>query len=278
MGVKAVLTKQEFDAADAALKPLYKQDGERFIIDADGLDTHPFASSLRSALDNERGNRERAIRELNELKGKLGDLTPEDAVEARRKIRELEEKANMGEIPERFKEQFEKAVGTRTKSMQDEFENQKKAFERRHKELETQLKSTTETLATLTIDGEVRKAASEVGMHDWAIEDAVLHARQVYRMKDGKPIPMNGDQIIYAKNATDPKPISEWLSDMVAKKPGWVRQSTGGGANNNQSRVSGGKLLLTREQARDVRTYREAEDRAKKEGLELVVESPTAVG
>lgn len=273
MALKAVLSKTDYDAIDGNLKGFYKAEGDIFALDLDGVETHPATRAISRALDTERNNASTRARELKELRDKLGDMTPEEAVEARRRIKELEDKAAVGDVPDRFKEQFEKAVTARVKSTIDDFENQKKAFERQIKDLNVKLGETTEQLSVLTIDGEIRKAALEAGLEDWAVDDAILQARQIYRMKDGKPVPLQGDQIIYGKNASEPKPISEWLSDMIPKRPGWVKPSTGGGAANGSRRSTGSNILkLTREQARDVPTYREAQARAKKEGLTIEVD------
>jgi hypothetical protein len=273
MALKAVLPKTEYEGLDSTLKAFYKAEGDSFVLDLDGVDSHPSARSLKNALDTERNNRTKAARELQELKDKLGDLDPDEAKKALAKIKELEDKAAVGDVPEKFKEQFDKAVEARTKSVIADNETKLKAKDKRIQTLEEENKKLGGNLAEVTIDTEVRKAGAEAGLHDWAIEDAVLRARQLYRLKDGKPVPMEGDQIVYGKNGSDPKPIAEWLGELVQKRSGWVKGSSGGGAENNGGRSTGAgnAIVISREDARDTVKYRAAREKATKAGVELQI-------
>lgn len=273
MAIKATLTADEHGKLDAALKALYTQQGDLFVLDAEGIDTHPAARGLRTALDAERNNSAKAARELKELKDKLGDLSPEDAVAARKRIQEIEDAQRTGDIPEKFKKQFDDAVNARVEKMQRDFETQKNGFETKITELNDKLKAANGTLETLTIDGAVREAASKMGLHDWAVEDAVMHARTIYHLQDGKPVPMKGDQIVYSgKKPSEPLPIGEWLESKAQEKPGWLKPNGGGGAGGDR-RVGGGgsQFTLTREQARDPKVYNSTKEAARKAGQELVV-------
>lgn len=272
MAIKAVITAEEYGALDAALKPLYKQEGNSYVADIDGIDAHPSTKSLKTALDAERSGRSDTTRQLNELKAKLGDMDPDEARDALKKIQELEEKSRLGEIPDKFKKQFDEAVAARVESIQKNFETQKKGFEKQVKDLETKLNESTGQLENLTIDGAVREAASKKGLHAWAIEDAVMHARKLYKLKDGKPVPLNGDQVVFSgKKPGDPKPIEEWLEEKITEKPGWVKESTGGGADHQRNNGAGGQFVLTRAQARDVATYNRTKEAAKKVGQEVQI-------
>jgi len=274
MALKAVLPKTDYEGLDGALKPFYKSEGDRFVLDMEGFEDHSAARGLKSALDKERGAKAERERELNELRDKVGDLDPAKAREALKRIKEIEDAEKLGDIPEKFKKPFEEAVEHRTQSMRTDFENQKKGFEKKINDLGGEKQSLTEKLEELMIVNEVRSEAAKLGLYDWAIEDAVLRARQVYHIKDGKPIPIKPgtkDEILWGKNPQEPKPIAEWLSDATAERPGWVKDSNGGGARNDP-RLTGGKVYkIKREDARDTTKYQAAKEAAKKSGQTLEI-------
>lgn len=274
MALKAVLTADEHGKLDAALKGLYTLQGDAYVLDAEGIDVHPAARGLKTALESERTNSAKTARELKELREKLGDLTPEDARKAMDRIREIEDAQRVGDIPEKFKKQFDEAVAARVESMLRNAENQKKQYETKIAELEGTLQNAHGELETLKIDGAVREAAGKLGLNEWAVEDAVMHARGTYKLQDGKPVPMKGDQIIFSgKKPSDPKPIDEWLAEKVTEKPGWLKPNGGGGAGGDRRTGGGGtsQFTLTREQARNPKMYQQIQDAARKAGQELVI-------
>jgi len=273
MGIKAVVTAEEHAALADALKPLYRQEGAVFVIDADGIDSHPATKSLKSALESERTGRSEITRQLNELKEKLGDMNPDEARDALKKIKDLEEAQRVGDIPEKFKQKFDEAVAARVESIQKNHATQVKGFERQITELQDKLKGANTQLENLTIDGEVRAVAAKKGLNEWAVEDAVMHARNMYRLVDGKPVPMKGDQIVYSgKKPGEAKPIDEWLEEKVQEKPGWLKPNSGSDTEQQRRRNGGGsQFTLTREQARNPEVYRQTKEAAKKAGQEVVI-------
>jgi hypothetical protein len=103
------------------------------------------------------------------------------------------------------------------------------------------------------------------------VEDAILHARNTYRLQDGKPVPMRGDQILYSgKKPGDPMPIDEWLEQKTTEKPGWLKPNNGSSADKSRQ-GGGGAFTLTREQARNPQLYQQTQEAAKKAGQELQV-------
>lgn len=275
MALKATLTAAEHGALDSTLKTFYKADGDRFVLDAEGVDDLPSVRGLKSSIDKEREAARKARAEAEELRSKIGDLDPEEAKKALARLKELDDKAALGEIPDKFKDQFEKAVNHRVKSITDDFESQKKAFNKQVTDAKKENESLTARLAELTIDNAVRTEAEKMGLHDWAIEDAVLHAGRTFKIKDGKPVPLDADgQIVFGKDANSPKPIAEWLAEKAQQKPGWLKASTGGGSNNGTGNGSGGGgnvHKIKRQDARDRQKYVAAQEAAKKAGVELQI-------
>lgn len=274
--MKAILKKEEYDALDEALKKLYKADGDRFVLQVEGLSEHPDTQSLRSALQTERTTRETREREMRELKDKIGDLDPEEARKAQARLRELEDQAALGTIPKELQPQFEEAVNKRVAQMERDFKAKETAYQKQITAKDEELKKTTGQLSAVTIEDEVRREGVKMGLHDWAIDDAVLRATQVYKLKDGKPVPEKDGQVIYGKKPQEPMPISEFLGDLVTTRPGWVRESAGSGAQNNGGRTGGGGgngsvYIIPRADASDPAKYEAHKEAAKKAGQQYQI-------
>jgi hypothetical protein len=265
---------------EAAFKPLYEQKNGKWVLKVEGADEHPDVVGLRGALENERRDRSTREKELAELKAKIDGLDPEAARAALKRVAELEQQMNEGEIPTKFKEPFDKAVESRVASMRADSERQIKAYEKSLNEEKGRTKTLSEKLEELTIDNAVRAEAVKAGLHDWAVEDAVMHARGVYKLdQHGHPIPYKPgtkDEILYGKDPKSPMPVAEWLSNKVAEKPGWVKGSSGGGSGNGNGRPGGGgggdkQFTLTKTQARDTNLYRQTREAAQKAGRQVEI-------
>jgi hypothetical protein len=287
MALKAVLTKEEHATLADNFKPLYKSEGDKFVLEAEGLEQHTSVIALQRALDRERGEKGTVAAQLAELKAKFEGLDSEEAREALKKIKDLERAAAEGEIPEKMRAQFDKAVEARLKSLQDDFDAQKKALDKKAKDAEAENQTLSARLEDLTIGDAVRAAATKAGLHDWAVEDAVLHAKTIYKLnkKTGLPEPFENGVIVYGKDGTTPKPVAEWLTEKLKSKPGWVKGSGGGGAENNTMGGAGmgnganGVVIISRADARNPRRYNELKSAAEKAGKRWEIEpDPAMVG
>jgi hypothetical protein len=96
----------------------------------------------------------------------------------------------------------------------------------------------TDKFASRVLKGEVVGAASEAGVHKYAMEDAMLAAARDFELDDdGNPIAREG------KYGKDGKPLTlkEWFGDMKDSRPHWFPATgSGGGAGHgggNSSKV-----------------------------------------
>jgi hypothetical protein len=244
---------------DESLQALYVEKDGKYVLDieSDGDDRR----GLTSALDKERRSRAAAEKALKDLRAQLGDMDPVRAREAIKTIAELEEKNLLGEG------KFEEAVAKRVERIAAESKQREDALSSESKTLRVQLEE-------LLIDNGIRTVATKSGVLPAAIDDAVLAAKTVWRLKDGKPTPMNGEDILYGKQANQPMTMEEWISHRAKDRPHWFGVSTGGGAQGSgASRVAvGGKLVISPEQAKDTAAYRAAREQAEKQGAELVIQ------
>jgi hypothetical protein len=265
MGLKVRLTAAEYETLAAPLKEHYKaaegSDGG-YTLDADGVGD---VEKLNKALKSERDNAGKLAKELAQLRDNYKDIDdPEKAREALTKIRELEEKKLLteGNVEELLKQ--------RTETMRKDYESKIAA---RDKKLEAQvleLKTRDDRLAELLIDGAVSAAGVKAGVRKTAVDDLKLRARTTFRLKDGKPIAMNGDEVVYGKDGVTPMTPEEWVGSLTTTAPHLFEASSGSGASNTNGGSASG-FVLSRDQARNPQTYQAAKERAKAAGQELVI-------
>lgn len=99
--------------------------------------------------------------------------------------------------------------------------------------------SRTEKFASRVLKGEVVSAASEAGVHKYAMEDAMLAAARDFELDDdGNPIAREG------KYGKDGKPLTlkEWFADMKDARPHWF-PATGNGGGAGHGGASGQKVM-----------------------------------
>ncbi|MDU9398036.1 hypothetical protein [Pseudomonas sp. zfem003] len=97
----------------------------------------------------------------------------------------------------------------------------------------------TEKFASRVLKGEVVAAATEAGVHRYAIEDAMLAASRDFELDDeGNPIAREG------KFGRDGKPLTlkEWFADMKENRPHWF-PSTGSGSGAGHGAGNGRKTI-----------------------------------
>jgi hypothetical protein len=221
MALKATL--DTLDGLPEAFHEHYKKDEAtgKYRLDAEGVED---VTGLKSALEKERNERKTAATKYKELQEQLGDLDPAKAREALKKLQELEDKKliDAGKIDEVVAQRMERAT--------QDFETQKKAFNTQIQTISKERDSYQSRLSELVIDGALRQAAIAAGVKPEAIDDAIIWGKQVYRMKDGQPVPLDGDQMLYGKDPNKPLPMEEWLQSMMTKKPHWFAESAGAGA------------------------------------------------
>lgn len=102
----------------------------------------------------------------------------------------------------------------------------------------TRHQSRTEKFASRVLKGEVIGAASEAGVHKFAMEDAMLAASRDFELDDdGNPIAKEG------RFGKDGKPLTlkEWFADMKETRPHWFpANANGSGSGQSGSDVRAG--------------------------------------
>lgn len=91
----------------------------------------------------------------------------------------------------------------------------------------------------------IRAAASEAGLHQYAIEDAIYRATAMFSLdEDGNPTPADG---AFGKDGK-PLTLKEWFSDQKEKAPHWFPATASGSGAQSGKSGGGGAGTITRAQ------------------------------
>lgn len=268
MALKATLTADEFKAQPEPLQGVYKQQGDVFVLDAD-VESHPAVAGLKNTVKATRDEADRFKREAGEFKTKFGDLDPEKAREAIKFVEAQHDKKLIDEG------KVDELVAKRVERMQAEHANQVKSLSKRADTVEQENKTLLGQLSEVLIDSALTTTAVKVGVRQTALDDVKLRGRMVWKLVDGKPTPHRPDgTLYYGADGRSLLSMEEWLGTLQQNAPHLFEASSGSGTDSSASgfRTTGRQIVLTREQARDVQTWRAAQEEAKKAGAEIVVQ------
>lgn len=257
------------------LKAEYVKDGDGFVLDADITD-HPKARGLHASVQATREERDKLKTELKALADKLGDLDPEKAREALKRIHELDEKKLLDEG--KVEELFQK----RTERMRAEHENALKAATAKIGELEQVVGSTRGRLSEVLIDNAIAQQATASGVKASGLAPLLLIAKHGlpngkvprWELDGDKPVPKNADGTVkIGKDGTTPMALDEWFSVARSELADLFEPNRGAGAahSSGTQQGAGGRFVLTREQAKDFAVYKRAAAEAEKAGQVVTV-------
>ena len=195
-----------------------------------------FVLQVEGAVDNDRfkefrTNNTKLFEENKALKEKYeGIEDPETA----KKLLELAKGVDEDELKNVLKKGgVERQVEIRTKAMGAEYEKKLKAEQEKAAKLEARLQE-------LEINNVVVAEGTKRGLVPSATLDIGARARQVFKLKDGKPVAYEADGTTQRFNAAgNPLSIAEWVESQVTEAPHLFGQSAGSGAGGSGSGGAG---------------------------------------
>jgi hypothetical protein len=220
VALKAIL--DSLDEVPEAQHELYVERDGRFHLDVEGV-------VPQDRLREFRENNIKLMKEREELNAKLEkfkDIDPEKYQDAIKKLQELDDKKMLDEG------KIEELLTMRTERLRTDYDNQIKAFQKKVTDLEASSKTLADELAKERIDGRLREAAGKVGIRSSALPDLINRGRQVWRLVEGNPVAMHGEQMIYGKDPSKPIAMDEWIGSLSDDAPHLFETSSGGGAQN----------------------------------------------
>jgi hypothetical protein len=199
---------------DEKYRDLYTARDGAFFLDAEG-------ATGKDKLDEFRNNNIELKRQLDELAARFTGIDPDEAKRLLTEAQKVKDKKLIDSG------KMEEVLAERTAAMKAEHEKQVKA-------LSDQLGTTTSQLEKLLVDNSIQTFASKAGVRETAMEDVLLRGRNLYKVKEGKAVPIAPDgKIIYGKDGVTPQSMEEWLSGLTTVAPHLFKESKGGGADNS---------------------------------------------
>lgn len=262
MSLKAKLSTADFEALDESLRQFYRQSGDTFLLDAEGVED---VTGLKKTLEDLRAKRDKANQRLQEFE-KL-NAAPEEIIEALEDRRQRLEKKliDANDFEGLFKARMDPIVKAKDAEIA--------ALQRAIQEEQQRTGTLTSSLHTVVVENGITQAAQKVGVRPTAVRDVLSRARDVWKVDDGKPTPYGPDgNVLYGKNGT-PVSMDEWVASLATEASHLFEASAGGGSDAGaKARTLSGKVVLTADQARDPRLYRAAKEQALKANTELVIQ------
>jgi hypothetical protein len=246
---------------------LYRAAGDGYLLDAEGVED---VTGLKKVLEEVKADRVKLREEVQRIRTQYADLDPEKAREALAELQKMHDKKLLDEG------KVEELILARTERMRLDHENQVKARDRRLEEVESERKKLSSKLSEVLIDSAITAAASRNGVRATALEDVLLRGRRVWKLDENQgPKPYQADgTVMIGKDGKSPLTVEEWLGTLAQTAPHLFEVSSGSGTDSKGGtfRSAGRQIVLTREQARDVQVFRQAQEEATKQGVELIVQ------
>ena len=223
------------DSVPEALRGEYEETADKkgFQLKVEGTDD---AAPVRKALGDERKAREAAEKKLKDFEG----LDPEELRALKARIEgdeelQLIQKGDKEKLRERW-----------TGNMKKDFEKQLKARDEKITASETKAAR----LAARALDNAIREALSKSDLHPYAVEDALLHARNEFTLdENGDVVKLDKDGGVVMGKSGSPFSPQEWIEGKRESRPHWFPASgTGGGAQQQDRRSSTNSKTIKRSQ------------------------------
>ncbi len=213
------LELESLEGVDETVAPLYKETEEgKYVLEVEGL---PDTKGLKTALEKER----KSVKELRKNLDAFKEVDPE-------KYQDL--LSREAELLKHDPEEVEKLVSQRV-------EKNNKSWEEKYNALNSALSEKDQRLADLLISDELRKVGTELGVLDGeAMNDFVARGKNVFKLKEGAVVPLNGDEVIYGESGIEPLTMREFGKKLAETATHLFKSSNGGGATNSGSGNAGG--------------------------------------
>ena len=187
MALKLKITKDELSNLDDNIKTLYKigNDGMYHLDTEEDVETKKKIAEFRE-------NNIKLMKEKEEYEKKYKDIDPDKYKEYMKKMQDLEDKKLIegGKIDELVNQKVERMK----KTYENQIEEMKKALN--NKDLE--LSKTNERLLEAFLESEIAKSVTSIGsVRKGAIEDIMARSKKIWKLDNGKPVPKDGDKILY---------------------------------------------------------------------------------
>jgi hypothetical protein len=220
MPLKLVIAKLE--DVDEASRALYKMGGDgKYHLDTEEDE------ATKAKIKEFRDNNVKLMKEKEELEKKLKDIgDPAEIEKMKKKIQAIDDKQMIeaGKIDE--------LVAQKVERMKADYENQLSVMKQALEKKDLELLKINDRLSEVLIDSEITRAVNAVGgVRKEALQDLIARGKRVWKLEDGKPIPKEGDKILYGKDGKSILTFDEWAQIQHETAPFLFEPSSGSGAS-----------------------------------------------
>lgn len=189
------------------LRSLYTPLDGKFFLDVDG-------AVAREKLDEFRTNNITLRQQMDALKG----IDPAEY----KRLKDLEKSLNAKK--EMTQAEIDEIVAGRVKDITTEYEG-------KLTETTTALQTTNQRLESVMIDSSVKDIAAKAGALPHALDDVLMRAKTVFKVKDGMVVAFNDKgQQLYDKDGTSPLSVDSWVKGLKTNAPHLFIGPRGSGA------------------------------------------------
>ena len=209
-----------------ALRELYVEREGKWCLETDP----PTEDGVKAvaALNQERGLRREAEKQLVDLKTKFEGIEPDEFHKLQDRVKGLDD----AEVYDR--QGIEALVTKRTDAMKADHERQVQAKDREIVQLRTQAGESDRRWRQDRIKTALLDAVTKAGVYEKAVDDAVQRGLGVFSDLDdeGQVVAKRGNDVVYGKDGINPLRPDEWVSTLKASgnAPHLWPPSSGGGA------------------------------------------------
>jgi len=219
-------TVAQLDTVPEALRSSYIERDGAFHLDVDGMVD-------KSNLDDFRNNNIKLLKDLETMQTKFKGV---DLDQYQTMLKAQNDGTDKKLIDEG---KIEELMEERTKRMRDAHNAEMGKVQGENDTHKRQLEG-------LMIDNTVRDNATKQGVAATAMDDVVLRAKSVFKLKDGKATPHDAEgNVIYGSGTSEPMTVDQWVKGLTASAPHLFTPSKGGGGNHD-NRGGGGGDTITR--------------------------------
>jgi hypothetical protein len=234
MGLKAVI--ESLDEVPESLHALYgKSEDGLFVLELDGIETHPGARALKNALDAERASRRRANNKAETLAAELERYRatgPDAARAAPARPEEIEGGTDEAKTTRGLDDgQVEALINSRLGRLQADFVAERRALEAARDSAAESARSARQSLAQEQLENRILRAAAEAGVRRAAMADVLARARELWQIEeDGTPLPIRDDTPVLAPDGESWLAPEQWLAALSREAEHLFEPNRGGAA------------------------------------------------
>lgn len=240
MAIKAILASEAFDELSEDMKAHYKQDGDNYVIQVDGLENHPQVRGVVTANNENKKKRDTLKAKVDELEGKIKEFPDDFDAEEWNKLKLVA--AEVGNEPDKFKK-IEERLAAAKKAADDKIAAMQKKHADELAERDARITELDAYIERTERDVGLTKALTVAGVKPELFDGAhAMMSPKIKVLRDEE----SGKRRAVFETAMGEQSIDDYVADWAQSDAGkpYIAPSGGPGAKGNNGSTGGGKTIL----------------------------------